>query len=205
MINHHPTDLTLTAYAAGTLPEGLAMVVATHLSLCPRCRHDARVLEAAGGALLSDLPPAMMAPDALTRVLARTTEVPTPPSAAPILHTGLPAPLDRCTFGRWWPVAPGLRWRPMRVTGRAWAGLLAVAPGRSMPRHGHAGLELACVLRGSFVDGSGRYAAGDIAEPETDHDLPPRVESDDPCICVIASEGVRLRGVLGSVQRLLGR
>jgi putative transcriptional regulator len=202
---HHPTDATLAAYAAGTLPEGLAMVVATHLHFCPDCRRMDRVMEATGGNLLSDIAPAAMAPDALTRVLARTADAPPPERSAPILQSGLPPPLDRCAFGRWWPVAPGLRWRPMKVSGRAWAGLLVVAPGRSMPKHGHDGLELACVLRGSFVDASGRYGAGDIAEPEGDHDIPPRVDSDDPCVCVIASEGVRMRGVLGSIQRLLGR
>jgi putative transcriptional regulator len=201
----------MAAYAAGTLPEGLAMVVATHLSFCPDCRALSRGMEAAGGVILADLPPASMAADALTRVLLRAEAQSAPGAASgatplpPVRHTGLPAPLDRCDFGRWWPVAPGLRWRPMRVTGRAWAGLLAVAPGRTLPRHGHDGLELACVLRGSFVDGSGRYAVGDIAEPEADHDDPPRVDSAEPCVCVIASEGVRLRGLFGRLQSLLRR
>ncbi len=205
MSDHHPSDTTLALYAAGTLPEGLAMVVATHLTFCPDCRRIGRTFEATGGAILSDLAPVAMAEDALTRVLARTAE-PAPAPASPALrNVGLPAPLDRCDFGRWWPVAPGLRWRPMRVSGRAWAGLLAVAPGRSMPRHGHDGLELACVLRGSFVDAHGRYAAGDLSEPEHDHDVPPRVDSNETCVCVIATEGVRMRGMLGSLQRMFGR
>ena len=36
---HHPSETTLLAYAAGTLPEALAMVTATHLSSAPACRH----------------------------------------------------------------------------------------------------------------------------------------------------------------------
>ena len=35
-IAHHPTDATLAAFAAGTLDEGRALVVATHLSLLVR-------------------------------------------------------------------------------------------------------------------------------------------------------------------------
>ena len=43
-ITHHPTDHTIAAFAAGTLDEGRALVVATHLSLCPACRKaDARL------------------------------------------------------------------------------------------------------------------------------------------------------------------
>ena len=44
-----------------------------------------------------------------------------------------------------------------------------------MPRHGHEGLELTCVLSGSFADGTGAYYPGDLSEPVTDHDKPPLV------------------------------
>lgn len=204
MINHHPSDATLTAYAAGTLPEALALVVSTHLSFCPACRPVVATAEMVGGAMLEDLPPADMADDALARVLARS-DAPIPPVEHPVLEPGLPGVLRYCTFGRWWPVAPGLRWRPMRVQGNAWGGLLSAQPGRTFPRHGHTGLELTCVLQGSLVDQAGRYGVGDVAEPEGDHDQPPRIDGTDTCICIIASEGFRLSGVLGLMQRALGR
>lgn len=204
MIAHHPTDATLAAYAAGSLPEALALVVATHLSYCPHCRAVTRTVEAVGGATLSDLPPVAMAPDALTRTLARA-ETAAPWDVPPVRNPGLPPPLDHCDLGRWWPVAPGLRFRPLRTAGHAWGGLLMAGPGRSLPRHGHDGTELSCVLKGSFVDAGGRYQAGDVSEPDFDHDDPPRVDSKDPCVCVIASEGVKLRGMLGMLQRMLGR
>jgi putative transcriptional regulator len=74
-----------------------------------------------------------------------------------------------------------------------------------MARHGHDGLERACVMRGAFVDASERYAAGDVAEPDGDDDHRPLVDGPDPCRCVIAGAGMQLRAFLGLAQRPLIR
>jgi putative transcriptional regulator len=203
MINHHPSEATLAAYAAGTLPQPLALVAATHLGRCAVCRQALAALETTGGAMLEDLRPVSLSVGALDQLLGRLDEaVPPPP---PVLNPDLPAPLNRVAFARWWPIGMGVRYRPFPASPTAWGGLLFAQSGRSLPRHGHKGLELTCILSGAFVDGSGTYAAGDLAEPVTDHDQPPVVIGPDPCLCVIASEGVRLHGMLGWVQRLIGQ
>jgi putative transcriptional regulator len=202
MIAHHPSETTLASYAAGSLPEALAVVAATHLGHCAACRTNLATLEATGGALLDDLTPIPLAGDAIDRLLGRLDEPAPPPH--PVLNPELPPPLNRVAFGRWWPIARGIRYRPLQSTGAAWGGLVLAGPGRSLPRHGHTGLELTCILSGAFADGHGRYAAGDLAEPAGDHDTPPIVIGSEPCLCVIASEGLRLRGVLGWAQRLIG-
>lgn len=203
MISHHLSDTTIAAYAAGTLPEALAIVAATHVARCPVCQRSLDMLEATGGALLDELAPVPLAVDALDRLLARANEP--PPARPPVLHPELPAPLNRMSLGRWWPIGLGARYRPLRITGAAWGGLVLAQPGRSLPRHGHKGIELTCILSGSFADGSGEYLPGDLVEPLTDHDQPPLVIGSEPCLCVIASEGMRLRGLLGLAQRLIGQ
>jgi putative transcriptional regulator len=203
-IRHHPAEATLLAYAAGTLPEALGIVLATHLGSCATCRAAVAAAEAVGGALLEALPPASMDVDAgaIDRLLdGAYTPRPDPPT---VVNPGLAPPLNRMMFGRWWRIGPGLRWRPMRVGGGAWGGLLLAQPGRSLPRHAHKGRELTCLLAGAFVDGGEQYREGDIADPETDHDRPPVVVGDEPCLCVVASEGIRFRGLLGIVQRAAG-
>ncbi|MDB5403098.1 MAG: transcriptional regulator [Rhodopila sp.] len=203
MIHHHPTETTLAAYATGTLPEALALVAATHIARCAACRQAVATLEATGGAVLDEVTPVALSGEALDRLLVRMDE---PPRAVPpVLNPELPAPLSRVSLGRWWPVGPGVRYRPWRASGVAWGGLLLAQPGRSLPRHGHAGLELTCVLSGRFADGSGEFAPGDLSEPVTDHDQPPLVIGTQPCLCIIASEGMRLRGLLGFAQRMIGR
>jgi putative transcriptional regulator len=203
MINHHLGESTLLAYAAGTLPEALAIVAATHVGFCPECRATLATLEATGGIMLDELPPVPLSGDALDRLLARFGE----PAAVPppVLNPGLPPPLNRVGLGGWWPVGVGVRWRPLRVGGSAWGGLILAQPGRSLPRHGHDGLELTCVVSGAFADGDGLFNPGDLSEPDGDHDQPPAVVGEVPCLCVIASEGMRLRGLLGWAQRMIGQ
>jgi putative transcriptional regulator len=202
MITRHPSDVSLLAYAAGTLPEALAIVVATHVGRCACCRRTLAACEAVGGVLLDELPPASLSDHALGSVLARMDE----PVAAvpPVLNPDLPAPLDRIALGRWFPIGVGLRWRWLRTEGAAWAGLLLAQPGRALPRHSHDGRELTCVLSGAFADGYGVYRVGDVAEPDGEHDPPPAVVGAEPCLCVLASEGMQLRGPLGLAQRMLG-
>lgn len=202
MINHHPSEATLVRYAAGTLPEALAIVTATHLNFCAHCQGTLTTLEVTGGVLLDELPPVPLRDDALERLLLNLDQ---PPLAEPaVLHPELPPPLHKVMMGNWWPIGFGVRWRPLRVPGAAWAGLVLAQPGRSLPRHGHNGLELTCVLSGAFADATGQYFPGDLEEPEIDHDRPPVAIGTIPCLCVTASEGMRLRGVLGWGQRIAG-
>src|SRR5215469_1685664 len=53
--NFHPSEETLLAYAAGTLQQPQAVVVASHAALCPVCRAAIASGAAVGGALLDSL------------------------------------------------------------------------------------------------------------------------------------------------------
>ena len=52
-VDHHPFEATLLAYASGHLPEGLSLVVATHLAWCAGCRDAVAAAETAAGLLLA--------------------------------------------------------------------------------------------------------------------------------------------------------
>ncbi len=201
-MNHHPTETTLAAYAGGALPEALGIVVATHLFGCPACRHVKSMAEAVGGTVLDDMPPTALDDDALALVLART-ERPVVTAPPVRLEPGLPPPLNACGFGPWRRLGFGLRWRGLTSSGRILAGLLEGLPGKTLPHHTHTGLELTCIISGSFVDGATRYTAGDLAEVEGDLKHQPVIDGDVPCLCVIATEGVRFSGLLGFAQRML--
>jgi putative transcriptional regulator len=202
-IRHHPNQATLLDYAAGALPQALAIVAATHLASCSACQDTLATLEATAGVMLDDIEPVPVGDDALANLLKRV-DAP-PPVQPPLLNPELPAPLNRVPLGRWWPIGIGVRWRPLKTTGRAWAGLILAQPGRKLPSHGHAGQELTCVLSGAFVDASGEYRQGDLADPDFDHDQAPEVLGSQPCLCVLASEGMRLHGILGLAQRMIGQ
>jgi putative transcriptional regulator len=71
MIRHHPDDALLMALAADRLARGPAVVTAAHAERCAQCRARLRELDVVGGALLEAAEPAVLAPEALARTLAR--------------------------------------------------------------------------------------------------------------------------------------
>lgn len=214
-IRHHPSDEILARHAAGRLAAGPALVVATHLAMCPQCRRVTAEFEAVWGTMLLDLPPTPVQPDALSRVLA-CIDAPAPArtvsaaTAPPLLPGGvaLPAPLHGCEIGRWLWVAPGIRLSRVRTEADRDAKLLMlrVAPNRRLPEHGHTMTEWTQVISGSFSDVTGRYVAGDFAEADAELEHQPVVDSDRDCICLAAIEGtMRLTGMFGRVlQPFLG-
>ena len=215
-IRHHPDDATLVAYAAGAVTEGISLVLAAHLELCPRCRGRARDATELGGALLEGLEPAPLADGALATALQRIDHEPqgSParrPRARPVdgvpttLAPWFPAGLDRVP---WRTLGPGVKhFRfPGVDSGAGTVRLLSIAPGTALPHHGHGGTELTLVLRGSFADEIGRFAAGDLAEVDPSVEHQPVSDTDVPCICLIATDArLRFSGILGRLfQPLAG-
>ena len=152
---HHPSPDILAAYASGALDAGFALVVGAHAEACSACRAQIAAYEASSGAALSRLPAAEVAPDALSRVMARLEEAAPPPAvdARPLLER---LPLKR---KRW--VAPGV-WvagvdTPHARENRVY--LLSVKAGGLTARHEHVGAEFCTVLKGAYRDELGVFAA----------------------------------------------
>ena len=84
--------------------------------------------------------------------------------------------------------------------------MLRINPGLKMPEHGHGGEEMTLILKGAYRDEFGRFAAGDIADLDHHVEHQPRVDSPEPCICLIATETkARFKGRIGRLlQPLIG-
>jgi putative transcriptional regulator len=220
-ITHHPPDDTVLRYANGTLPEAPAIVVATHLSFCPACRHRMETYEMLGGSMLEAVPPAKLSPDALSATLAKLdagtgnggggtgTGTTVARRERPELPSGMdwPQPLLHYDIPAWRFVMPGVKWAALSLPGPEAGQLLVVRgmPGAKLPSHGHDGTEYTCVLAGSFSDSNGTYTAGDLIEATEDHDHQPIVGPEAECVCVIAIEGhLRLHGLARLLQPFLG-
>lgn len=208
-IARHPDDLTLMGFAAGSLAEPLAAVVAAHLDLCPRCRAEVGDLERMGAALMGAAGPAGGTPG----VRARARSLPRAASedgSRMAIHGDdrigpadlLPRPIRR-RWGvsladiRWYPLARGVRHHRLPlspgVTGDL--RLLEVAGGAALPEHGHYGGELTLVLRGGFSDATGRFGPGDVEDVDAEVEHRP-VADPEGCICLVGSEGpVRFTGL----------
>lgn len=191
-VRHHLSEDLLTAYAAGTLPEAFALVVATHLSMCDECRATAESLDGIGGTLIEGLDGAAMDAGALEAVLGRLDDAPATPIR--VERGVLPAPVRAYIGGdldavKWKSVGMGVKQAVLKTSDSASARLLYIPAGAAMPEHSHRGMELTLVLQGAFEDDSDRFGPGDveIADDEVDHTPVADVGAD--CICLAATEG----------------
>jgi putative transcriptional regulator len=66
--------------------------------------------------------------------------------------------------------------------------LLRIAAGKPVPEHGHRGLELTVVLRGTLVDDEDRFGVGDIEEANDAVEHQPRAGAEDECICLAVTD-----------------
>lgn len=204
MTQHHPSESTLIAYAAGRLPRPHRIVVRTHLAMCAQCARAANLASEVGGALLDQITPAAMDARALEMTLARLDLRDSQP-----LPARVPTTIAELATGRWRWIGPGMRIMALRPRDGddARLDLLRVEAGVSLPGHGHRGMELTCVLQGGFRDESGDYLAGDVAEGDAamEH-RPEALRLGEECICLIATTG-RLRAhdwLARLVQPLIG-
>jgi putative transcriptional regulator len=213
-INHHADDSTLLSYAAAALPESFSLIVAAHLEQCDRCRQRLQEAENIGGALINGLEATPVEAGSIDAVWAAIESGRPEPQPAPrAAGTGLPSVLERYLPDglpgiRWRTVAPGIRQFILKgvESGNGTARLLSIAPGTMIPHHSHGGSELTLILRGSFADEIGRFGAGDLADLDDSVQHQPVADTDEPCICLIATdERLRFTGVFSRLlQPLVG-
>ena len=200
MIRNHPRDEHLVALAAG-LPGGQAVVLGAHVGSCAYCRERLRTLESIGGGLLEQAEPHPLAADALTSTLRRIAqEAPAARFAGSAAHTpaaslppgvAWPASLRGCRITPWRWIGPGRRISRVQVPHDPAASvfLLSIDPGRSLPWHRHAQLELTQVLCGSFTDGQAVFGPGDFDTADHGVHHQPVVQPGSVCVCLTWVEG----------------
>ena len=206
-IEHHASEELLAQFAAGRLEQAEHIVIATHVSMCARCRRFVAALERIGGIALEAAEPAAMAADAFDVAMARiergASSRPASADRRPRRRRDeveLPEVLNHYEIGPLRRVAPGVSMRPILLptTGKSRAFLLMSAPGTRMLEHTHTETELTCVLRGSFSHQGGRFGPGDFDLGDHSIDHQPVVGTEELCVCLVAMSGkLRINGLLG--------
>jgi putative transcriptional regulator len=177
----------LAAYAAGTLSEPFAVLVASHMQM----KADNR---------------------AFAMSISRHARWPRQPTPG-LDHMNALMPLAlRSYVGRhlgaleWRTILPGLERCRITRDGRGDASFLRCRPGKAIPAHTHRGREAVLVLQGGFRDRNGHYAPSDIAVADGAIDHRPVADRSIACITFVVLEApVRLTGPFGRlVQRIFG-
>ena len=208
-IIHHIRPELLTAWVSGNLPAPFAVVVASHVAMCAECRAASGAAQSLGGALLDQLAPSTLAPDALSRALAALDQ-PRPRLPQPIRRAGIfPSPLMEVLGGqppRWKMLGGGIRQQILLREPEGSLRLLYIPQGRKVPEHGHGGMELTLVLQGSFSDRHGHFAVGDVEDAHDDVDHQPIAGMGEACICLAATDApLRFRALLPRMLQPLFR
>lgn len=218
---HHLSDELLLEYAAGNLAEGWGIAVASHLALCPACRRQLDAMEQAGGTLLGEIAcEEAGVEDSWALMKARLAggapeAIVGPPVARSTMPGGqavLPEPLRSYLGGdvgslKWRSLGRGAYHIPIPVADRETSvRLLRIPAGKPVPEHGHGGRELTLVLAGSFHDGQGRFARGDIEEADEGLQHQPIADPGEDCICLAVTDApLKFRSwLVKMVQPILG-
>lgn len=189
-ITHHVPDAMLAAYAAGSLPQPFALVVASHVSLCVECRAALEAHQSVGGAVLETVGEVAISHSLKAHMFAQL-DAPFAPEPAHKRSGIFPGPMVAALKGReprWKALGMGVRQDILMAGDAGSARLLYIPPGQAVPDHGHNGLELTLVLQGSFADETGHFGVGDleIADEEMDHT--PIAGHEAACICLAATD-----------------
>jgi putative transcriptional regulator len=187
---HHPEGEYLLDYAAGGAPQSVALLIATHLTLCPECRHAVRAFE--GVAAESFEAHARDTNEAVPHIdfdALPAQEGRRAPSKQDRSYV-FPQPLRSYAGGD----ANQLEWRSTFVGTKeivlpnedGHELKLVQLPRRSlvMPAHTHRGSELMLVLQGAFKDNTGLYERGDVSNGDAALAHRPIAVGREACICL---------------------
>lgn len=212
-VSHHLTDETLQDYAVGSLGSSMETLIACHLTVCRHCREKAALADNIGGSLFDQydtVPVSQLATDVLKQAKEASTEPKIPLTTVTNLKSeGVPRPLARLLSTDlenldWRRIAPGIKQinlsdKPRRMGAFK---LLHLAPGVVLSAHSHNDRELTYVVKGSYQDEIGRFKAGDIADLDGEVVHQPVVDTNEPCIALIASYSpVTYQGMLGKIMQ----
>lgn len=213
MPSYHPDTDLLVDYAAGSQAEPVALLVATHLALCPECRAEVERLEGLGGVLLEHLEAVPVSDQSLDRVLGRLGKGPfeetSPPPADARTEPCIPRPLRDYLGGGLdalsWDTFRGLQ--KVELLPEFWAfrtRLMRIKAGTALPLHSHHGNELTLVLAGGFSDDDKHFLPGDlaIADPSVNHR--PVADPGEDCLCLAVTDApLHLTGPVGRLLNLV--
>ncbi|WND03687.1 ChrR family anti-sigma-E factor [Temperatibacter marinus] len=213
MADHDIQHGLMVDYVSGSLPQPLALLVASHVSLNNDAKKSYQILSEVGGNLLEDTDGVSMN-SSLGDFLDTLDSIPqdAPKSvkntitAAPSLASEpiLPAPLQNhiqldMEEISWKARGAGVKEFTLPISEKGLkASLLKVEPGSKIPDHTHEGHEYTLILDGVFIDGTHHYERGEFVCNDQNDTHSPEACPDNGCICFVVQDApLKFKGLLG--------
>ncbi len=218
-MNNHPQSLMLRAYASGDIDEATALIVATHLESCAECRAQVKMFEQELAQDAFDTPADSSMLSALGNdddgqhwqcMFDDIVKQPAIAQSAPVKSAfdidvngqvfSLPPSLQsiRPYIGKWRSFGGKIMSAKIDLGGEhSPMNLLYIAPGVTIPRHTHQGIESTLILHGGFSDEDGHYHQGDLMVRDASIEHSPKTSELEDCLCltVLTERMVFTRGV----------
>lgn len=219
------SDDWIVSYAAGSLSEAHALIVASHVEFHADLQEKVADAEAIGGVLMEQAEPSVLSSKAFDNVWEKIEQSPVSKQSSethaikasakqiseresklpPSLQKYLGKELDELD---WRLMGPGMKQK------RLWTGpngeclwLLKARGGTKIPIHDHRGGEMTLVLQGSYHVGDQPYTPGLIEITDTDiQNHQPIIDPGKECICLVVTEApIKLHSFIGRLlQPLIG-
>ena len=215
MIKHHLHEEILMSYATGNASSSVSLIVASHITICSKCRNAVSTYEDIGGKVLNESSPIAVNMNTLDAVLNKIDDEVIEKNTLIInkifknipvvLHKMLPE--GQSLTDSWKKGLGGIKYFDINLTDsskNSHARMLSIPPGKKLPNHGHEAQELTLVLEGGFSDEKGHYNAGDVAIEDENNIHTPIADSNEGCVCLVVYEGnLKFKGLFGPVLNFL--
>jgi len=215
MIKHHLHEEILMSYAAGNSSSSVSLIVASHITICSKCRNAVSTYEDVGGKVLEESNSVDISSNTLNILLDKINDEPVEKvdvkinkifkNIPVVLHEMLPH--GSSLTDNWKKGLGGIRYFDINladISKNSHARMLSIPPGKKLPNHGHEAQELTLVLEGGFSDENGHYNAGDVAIEDEHNIHTPIADANEGCICLVVYEGnLKFKGLFGPVLNLL--
>ena len=210
-----------SAYAAGCLDPGFALMVETQAALRPEIKRALIKSDIIASIMLETETESAVSEDAFQKTLkmieaGETNGKTIRPAAHQAIDAieeilALPEPLrdtvlETSLSRDWQMLTPGVRRLSLDIHSEAEAELYRIEPRKTVPRHSHSGPEFTLVVSGGFSDESGQFGPGEMCVKGPDNIHQPTADADGVCYAFSLREGgLKFTGLMGMAQRLLGQ
>jgi putative transcriptional regulator len=209
----HLDDESRAMLASGRANASVALLIDTLVAMRGWEEHTGEVF---AGAMLETEAPAAMHADALARafttidsggIASASVATPSYPELIRLPPALAEAICNAEARKGWKSIGYGVRQLGLGEASGIKAEILRIPEGVATPKHTHRGLEYTLCLVGEFFDATGTYGPGDVAyaDPSVTHQPTASDDGGPVFVLAITDAGLQLTGMMGVLQRLLGK
>ncbi|MAH88619.1 MAG: hypothetical protein CMJ06_00995 [Pelagibacterales bacterium] len=219
-INSHPNSDMLLKYAMGNTSEAESLIISCHIAYCSACKAEIEKYETIGGFYLTNHKELNVSKELWSNVLDRVDGLEQEQSQTNYTSYSIKTNLNSENIkipstlsdyldsdfdtNDWKSTINNVKYKDIKFQDANISGkLLEIPANKSMPKHGHEGLEATLVLHGGYSDEKGEYNKGDLVVASSDEVHSPVSADTSGCICLVVYSGsLQFKGLLGSILNL---